>query len=206
MTAELLPHPHPWRAGLLHALDDIQALLTGAALAAFGMLLFQAAHLVPGGAVGLALLLHYTTGLHLPWAFMLATAPFYLLAALRMGRAFTLKTVLAVVLATLFSALLPHGLALGAVSGWIAAPFGGLLCGVGILILFRHRASLGGLNVLVLHLQQHFGWSPGLVQAALDALIVVGGSLLVGHLAQLAWSLLAVATLNLVLAVNHRRA
>ena len=90
------------------------------------------------------------------------------------------------------------------VDGILAAVLGGLLCGVGMLILFRHGASLGGLNVLVLRLHDRFGWSTGKVQLALDALIVLAGGLLVADLPRVLASVLAVVVLNLVLAVNHR--
>ena len=42
-----------------------------------------------------------------------------------------------------------------------------------MLILFRHRASLGGFNVLVLYLQERYGWRAGLIQMGLDCSIVV---------------------------------
>lgn len=83
--------------------DDLQALLTGTLLAAFGVLLFRQAGLVPGGTMGLALLLHYRTNIELSWALLAANAPFYLLACLRMGREFTLKTLGAVGLLALFT-------------------------------------------------------------------------------------------------------
>lgn len=41
------------------------------------------------------------------------------------------------------------------------AVIGGLLMGTGMLILFRHKASLGGFNVLVLYLQEKYGWRAG---------------------------------------------
>jgi uncharacterized membrane-anchored protein YitT (DUF2179 family) len=58
--------------------------------------------------------------------------------------------------------------------------------------------------VLVLYLQERLGWSPGKVQMALDGAIVLGGGLLVADAERIAASALAVVTLNLVLAVNHR--
>jgi len=42
-----------------------------------------------------------------------------------------------------------------------AAVFGGFAMGVGLLILFRHRASLGGVNILALFLQERFGLRAG---------------------------------------------
>ena len=85
----------------------------------------------------------------------------------------------------------------------LAAILGGLLCGTGMLILFRHRASLGGLNVLVLYLQERFGWRAGKVQMVLDSLIVLGG-LVVADVPRVALSVLGAVVLNLTLAVNHR--
>lgn len=189
------------RHGLL---EDLQALLTGSLLAALGVVLFREAGLVPGGTVGLALLLHYATSLDASWMLLAANAPFYALACWRMGREFTLKTLLAVGLMALFVAWLPRGLAIQSLSPALAAVLGGVVCGVAILVLFRHRASLGGFNMLVLYLQEKLGWSPGKVQMALDAVLVVGGGLLVADAARIAHSVLAVVTLNLVLAVNHR--
>ena len=184
--------------------DDLQALLTGALLAGFGVLLFREAGLVPGGTVGLALLLHYVVKVDLSWTLLAANAPFYLLACLRMGREFTIKTLCAVGLLALFAWLLPMGLAIRSLAPPLAAVLGGLMCGMGMLVLFRHNASLGGFNVLVLYLQQRFGFSPGKTQMALDALIVSGGGLLVADLPRIGSSVLAVVTLNLVLAINHR--
>ena len=112
---------------------------------------------------------------------------------------------LAVTLLAAVSSWLPRAIAVQQVDGVLAAVLGGLLCGVGMLILFRHGASLGGLNVLVLRLHDRFGWSTGKVQLALDALIVLGGGWFAGDLHRLALSVLAVATLNLVLVWNHRQ-
>jgi uncharacterized membrane-anchored protein YitT (DUF2179 family) len=184
-------------------LEDLQALLTGSLLAAFGVLLLQQSGLVPGGTVGLALLLHYASGLELGLALVLVNTPFYFLAARRMGREFTLKTLAAVALLSGFVWLLPRGLAIGLLTPLLGAVLGGLLAGVGMLVLFRHQASLGGFNVLVLYLQHRFGWRAGQVQLVLDAAIVLGGALVTGP-AGLAASVLAVLVLNGVLAVNHR--
>jgi uncharacterized membrane-anchored protein YitT (DUF2179 family) len=184
--------------------EDLQAILTGCALAALGISLFNQAGLLAGGTVGLALLLNYASGLDLWGALLLANAPFYVLAVLRMGREFTIKTLGSVLLTSLFVKLLPQGLAVSHISPLLAAALGGLLAGIGMLVLFRHRASLGGLNVLALYFQERFGWSPGKVQLGLDAVILAGGAFLVMDASRLVPSLVAVAVLNGVLAINHR--
>ncbi len=80
---------------------------------------------------------------------------------------------------------------------------GGLLIGVGLLILFRHRFSLGGINLLALYAQERLGLRAGYVQLGVDALIVLA-ALLILPIEKVGLSLLAAVVLNLVLAVNHR--
>ena len=186
------------------AYEDVQALLTGSLVAALGIVLLSQAGLLTGGTVGLSLLLNYATGMNLSLAMFVTNAPFYVLACLHMGREFTLKTLTAVAMTALFVQLLPLGISFMHLSPILAAVLGGLLAGLGMLILFRHHASLGGLNVLVLHLQHKLGWSAGKVQLMLDALILVGGGLLATDARRAFASILAVVVLNLVLAVNHR--
>ncbi|MBE7369620.1 YitT family protein [Ramlibacter pallidus] len=194
--------PRPSLASLLQ--DDLQGLFTGTLFAAFGVFLMQNAGLVPGGTVGIALLAHHAGGVDLGLALFLVNLPFHGLAWLRMGRAFALRTALAVTLLSLLAAWLPRLVTLQRVDGAFAAVLGGLLCGAGMLILFRHGASLGGLNVLVLRLQDRFGWPAGKVQMAVDAAIVLAGGWWAGDAGRLALSVLAVVAVNLALVYNHR--
>jgi uncharacterized membrane-anchored protein YitT (DUF2179 family) len=192
--------PADWR----RLQDDVQGLVTGTLFVALGIFLMKCAGLVPGGIVGLALLVHYGTGIDLGAILFLVNLPFYLLAWTRMGRAFTFRTAIAVSLLSLLSWWLPQAVTLKEIDGALAAVMGGLLCGAGILIIFRHGASLGGLNILVLRLQDRFGWPAGKTQMAIDALIVLGGAWYVGDARKLALSILAVVALNLALVYNHR--
>lgn len=199
MTRADVPFPaarHTWW-------DDAQALLTGTLVVALGLVLFRHAGLVTGGTVGLAFLAHYASG----WPFgplvFAINLPFYALAWVRMGRAFTLKTVLAVALLAAFTEAMPHWIGLRHLDPVFAAAGGGLLVGVGFIILFRHRASLGGFNTLVLWLQERFGWRAGVVQLIIDGSILLASwPLLDGP--RLALSVLAAALMNLTLAINHR--
>lgn len=185
--------------------DDTQALLTGTLFAAFGVFLMQYAGLVPGGTVGIALLLHYGLGANLGLALFLVNLPFYVLAWLRLGRAFTVRTALAVTLLSLLSWWLPRQVQLQDMNPLLAAVLGGLLCVSGMLFLFRHGASLGGLNVLVLRLHERFGWSTGKVQLAFDAAIVLAGAAVTADAKRLGLSIVAVVAINLVLVYNHRK-
>ena len=183
--------------------DDAQALLVGALFAALGLALFRQAGLMTGGTVGLAFLAHYASGLPFGPLFFCLNLPFYWLAWRRMGPCFTLKTLAAVSLLSLLSEALPHWLGFQRLDAVFAAVAGGLLVGTAFIILFRHRASLGGLNTLVLWLQERFGWRAGVVQLALDAAILLAAWPW-SDARRLALSVLAAAAMNFALAVNHR--
>jgi uncharacterized membrane-anchored protein YitT (DUF2179 family) len=190
------PPPHS-------TVDDAQGLFTGTLVVSLALLLLRQAGLVTGGTAGIALVAHYASGLPFGLAFFAVNLPFYVLAWKRMGRAFTLKTLVSVALLSGLSELLPRLLAVQTIDPLFAALGGGLLAGVGLLILFRHRASLGGLNVLVLWLQERRGWRAGRVQGAVDVAILLASSPWLS-MQQLLWSVLGAVTLNFVLAVNHR--
>jgi uncharacterized membrane-anchored protein YitT (DUF2179 family) len=184
-------------------LDDAQALLTGALLAALGVMLLKRAGLVTGGTAGMAFVLHYASGWRFGALLFLVNLPFYGLAWRRLGARFTLKTFIAVSLLAVFSELMPNWIHVGALSPVFAALAGALLVGVGFVVLFRHQASLGGLNVLVNWLQETRGWRAGHLQLGLDLLILLVASAYATP-AQLALSVLAAVVMNLALAINHR--
>lgn len=184
-------------------LDDFQALLTGALIVAIGLFFVKSAGLLTGGTTGLAFLIHYSTGLNFGLTLFIANVPFYLLALQRMGWEFTLKTVLSVLMVSALTEGLPYVVKLDSVNTVFAAIVGGLLMGVGMLILFRHRASLGGFNILVLYLQERFGWSAGKIQMGLDCAILVAALWVVPPMLLLV-SVLGAVILNFAITMNHR--
>lgn len=57
--------------------------------------------------------------------------------------------------------------------------------------------------MLVLYLQERFGWRAGQVQMAFDCAIVLAAFAVVDW-QQIAWSVLGAVVLNMTLAINHR--
>jgi len=184
-------------------LDDLQAILTGSLIVAIGLVFIKQAGLLTGGTAGLAFLIHYSTGLNFGLVLFVANSPFYLLSIKRMGWNFTLKTVVTVLMVALLTEGIPFVINITEINPFFAAVGGGLLMGVGMLILFRHRASMGGFNILVLYLQDRFGWRAGKVQMLLDCTILTAAlSILTPWL--LIASILGAILLNFALAVNHK--
>ena len=183
--------------------EDALALLLGTALVALGISFYSHAGLLTGGTVGLAFLLKYLLGWPFGLVFFLINLPFYALAIWRMGWPFTLRTFCAVALVSLFAELTPRWVGFAQLNPVYAALFGGFVMGLGLLMLFRHRASLGGVNILALYLQERFGLRAGKVQMGIDTVIVLAAVFIVPA-DKVVLSILGALALNMVLAINHR--
>lgn len=195
-TATLSAYPHS-RA------EDAMALLVGTLLIAFGLMLAREGGVMTGGTAGIALYLHYAFGYAFGATFFVINLPFYYLAWRRMGWVFTLKTFTAIGLVSLFSDHVQQFISVQQIQPLFAAVIGNIILGVGFLVLFRHRASLGGLNILALFLQARFGWRAGWLQMGADVLILLL-SLTIVSLPILAISVLGAVLINLIIALNHR--
>ena len=183
--------------------EDLLAIATGSLFVALGVMMFGHTGLLTGGTAGVAFLVHYATGWSFGLVFFAINLPFYGLAVKHLGRAFTIKTFAAVALMATMTNLLPTLIQFNYLNPLFTSVMGGLLMGTGMLILFRHRASLGGFNVLVLYLQERFGWRAGLLQMGLDCCIVLA-AFAVTDWQHIALSVLGAVVLNQTLATNHR--
>ncbi|AYH49400.1 MULTISPECIES: YitT family protein [Dickeya] len=184
-------------------LEDVLALLIGTLMVSFGVIMLRQAGALTGGTAGMAFLLHYATHISFGAAFFLLNLPFYYLAIRRMGWQFTIKTFCAVAMVSLFSDLHPLFIHFDHLQPIYATLFGNLIMGLGFIVLFRHRASLGGVNILALYLQDKSGIRAGKFQMAVDVTIVLT-SLFVVSIPMLIASVLGAAALNLIIAMNHR--
>jgi uncharacterized membrane-anchored protein YitT (DUF2179 family) len=183
--------------------EDVAGITVGTFLASFGLFLLHSTSAVTGGTAGLSLLLSYLTPVSFAVLFPLVNLPFFVLAVATKGWSFTLRSVVAVLAVSAFSSL--HAAALPGLSvvPVYAVLFGNLAAGMGILVLFRHRASLGGFGILALLLQERFGWRAGYVQMALDVVVVLAALTVVAPSVAVL-SALGAVVLNLVLSMNHR--
>lgn len=183
--------------------EDAQALLVAPLFVAFAILLFRQAGLLTGGTVGIAFLLHYVGDWPIGPLLFAINLPFYYLGVRALGWTFTLKTFIAVSLLAVYTEVLPGLITLGEVNRAFAAVMAGFMAGVGLLMLIRHKASLGGIGILAIHLQNSRGWRAGKLQMAAD-LSILAAAFFVRDPASIALSILGAVALNLVIAVNHK--
>jgi uncharacterized membrane-anchored protein YitT (DUF2179 family) len=183
--------------------EDLQALFTASLFISLGYGLLSRAHLLSGGTAGLALLLTRLTPFTFGQLFVALNLPFFWLAVRQMGWAFTLKTFAAIGAVSVGADRLHLVIAFDRIDPLYAAVMGGSSIGIGLLILFRHQACLGGLNVLAIWLQDRRVVRAGFFQLGVDALVLVA-SIFVVPPSTIVLSVVGSLALNMVLAVNHR--
>ncbi|PZP32519.1 MAG: hypothetical protein DI603_10850 [Roseateles depolymerans] len=184
-------------------LDDAHALVAGSLFIALGMAMFSFAGLLTGGVAGLAFVASYATGLNLGLCFFVFSLPFFWLSWTRLGAEFTFKSFAAVTMVSLFTALAPRLVRFELLNPWLAALLGGLLVGFGLLALLRHRASVGGVNILAQWLQQTRKISAGRVQMSVDVLVVLTALTIVPP-EKVLQSVLGAVAVGAILALNHK--
>ena len=183
--------------------EDAMAMLLGTLFIALGMLIYTKTVLLTGGIAGAALLLSYVSEVGFGTLFFLINLPFYLLAWKRMGWPFTLRTFLAVGLVSVFARLTESWVGFTHLDPVYATVIGGGLFGAGLLMLFRHRTGLGGINILAIYLQERFGIRAGYFQLAVD-LVILATAYFTLPADRLLLSVLGATIVNMVLAINHK--
>ncbi|MDN3716924.1 YitT family protein [Vibrio breoganii] len=184
-------------------LEDCAAIFTGTLLVAVGIYFLKSSSMIVGGTAGLGLLFTQFIDLSFGTMYFLVNIPFYFLAWFRLGKRFTINSVICVSLVSVMADNLHHVMRFELLTPAFAAIAGGTFIGLGLLVLFRHRASLGGSNVLCLVIQDKMGISVGKTQLLFDTSILIC-SLYFIPLTLIAWSILAAVFINLILWMNHK--
>ena len=183
--------------------EDVVATLVGTYLASLGVFLLEAGGAVTGGTAGLSLLLSYASGWSFAALFLAVNVPFLALGVWQRGLAFGVRTLVAIALVGAWTEVHPRIVDLAGLPSLYAALTGNLLVGISMLILFRHNASMGGLNTLALLAQDVLGWRAGYVQLVMDTAVILAALTVTSPAVVLA-SAAGAALLNLVLIMNHR--
>ena len=185
-------------------IEDAQGIAYGATMAAFGIIILTHLGLVTGQTAGLAVLVSYATGWGFGPVFSAINLPFYALGYLRMGAAFVAKTFGAVALLSALSLWMPGQISFANLNPWLGAVLFGCVSGSALLALFRHGASLGGVGIVALMLQDRLGWRAGWVQLGFDAVLFAAAFLVIAP-RLVVISFLGALVVNLIVAINHRR-
>lgn len=185
-------------------IEDVQGLGLGIFLCSLAIHILTYLGLITGQTAGIAAIISYLSGWSFGFVFFAINIPFYLLAYRRLGLMFTLKSLISVSLLSVGTTLLPLGFEIGFLHPALGAVIFGCLTGMGLLAMFRHGGSLGGLGIVALMVQDSTGFRAGYVQLIADGAIFAVAFFLFPPTVVL-WSLLGAVVLNMIIAINHRR-
>ncbi len=184
--------------------EDLQGLGIGVFACSIGLHILTQVGLITGQTAGIAVIISYLTDWSFGAVFFAINLPFYWLAWVRLGPEFTLKSIISVTLLSALTEFLPEHFEIMRLDPWLGAVAFGVLTGLGLLGVFRHNGSLGGLGIVALLVQDRLGFRAGYVQLGADAVIFTTALMLFDTTTVL-WSLLGAVILNTVIAFNHRR-
>ncbi|NHF72216.1 YitT family protein [Paracoccus xiamenensis] len=185
-------------------LDDGQGIAYGSFMAALSIVILTHLGFVTGQTAGLALLISYATGWDWAPVFFVVNIPFYWIGWKRFGPTFVAKSLFAVTLTSALAAILPHYISFADLNPLLGAVMIGTFTGSALIALFRHGASLGGIGIVGLYIQDATGFRAGWVQLIFDACIFAVALFLRDPVA-VAWSFLGALVANLTIAINHRK-
>lgn len=184
-------------------IEDLFALLSASGLISLGVFFLEQAGLLSGGTAGLSMVLARIFDFSFGQVFFAINMPFYYLGWKHMGSRFTINTAVSVAVISFCTDHLDTVVQIESIGTAYAATIAGVLTGVGMLILFRHNASLGGVGILAIHLQKKFSISSGATLLVADLCILVTAFFIV-DLELLALSAISVLLISLVLVLNHK--
>jgi uncharacterized membrane-anchored protein YitT (DUF2179 family) len=139
-------------------------------------LLLQPAKLYTAGVTGAAQLIvnllnefaHTSTPVYFWYA--LLNLPLVILAWFKLGKKFTILSLISIVSASLFISIIPlHPITNDPL---LSSVFGGILSGAGIGLCFRYGFSTGGTDIIALIVQRSTGRTVGQVSFAVNAVII----------------------------------
>ncbi len=153
---------------------DIAEYVAGSAVYALSVNCFSAPNeIVPGGATGLATMLHALTGLPIGMLILLINLPLLLTAFFRIGKRFALRTLCVTVLVSFVIDISEPFLPVFRGEKILAAIFGGLLSGIGLALVLLRGATTGGSELAARLLQKRFSHlSIGRLILIVDAAVI----------------------------------
>ncbi|MEQ8740192.1 MAG: YitT family protein [Hoeflea sp.] len=180
---------------------DVQGIAFGILMTSLGVVFLKAAGLVTGQTAGLALLLSYLMPFGFGPVFFAVSIPFAILSWLKRGPDFTIRTLCSVAGIAVAVLVIASQLVFSSIPPLLAAILAGACSGVGLIALFRHNSSAGGLGILALIVEQKTGFKTGWFQLCFDVVVFLIASLVLDPV-QLLYSLVGAIVLNLIIAWN----
>ncbi len=139
------------------------------------------AHLLSGGATGVSVAINYLTGINVGLLTFLINIPIFILGFIYLDKEFCILSLINMVIFSLLLGLttnIGHYIKVDDII--LRSLFGGALSGIGLGIVFKTRASMGGTDIICAILKIKRNISIKDSSLAINCLIVIVGSFLFG--------------------------
>ncbi|MDR1756789.1 MAG: YitT family protein [Culturomica sp.] len=150
----------------------------GVAIYTFAISAFLVPHkIVGGGATGVATIVYYLTGEHIPIAvgFLVINVVLLGIGLKILGPKFGIKTIFGIAMCTLLLGFWQPFFPVSLVSDmFMSTIIAGILCGVGIAIAITAGGSTGGTDIVALLVNKYRNVSPGKMIMYCDGFIIAG--------------------------------
>ena len=180
MTAQNTTSAGKPKHGPLFYAKKILMLIVGALVTAAGLELFLIPNnVIDGGVVGLSIMSQSITGMSLGTFLVIYNIPFIYMGYRHIGRNFALSTVFAIVMLSVWTAVL-HAVSPVTNDPFLAAIFGGVVTGLGVGIVMRTGGSFDGTEIVAIILDVRTQFSVGEVVMFINLFILSSAGLLYG--------------------------
>ncbi|WP_084644996.1 YitT family protein [Oceanobacter kriegii] len=182
---------------------DLQGIAFGIIMISLGVVFLQSSQLITGQLAGLAVLLGMFSQVDFGLWYAIINVPFMWLCWRMKGTDFTLRTLFAVAGISALTPWLKTALVFESISPMLAATLAGCCVGIGVIALFRHHCSPGGMGVVALLVDTRFGIRAGWVHLAFDV-VLFAIALWCMPFELVLYSFWAALVMNLLIAWNFR--
>ncbi|SEA14440.1 Uncharacterized membrane-anchored protein YitT, contains DUF161 and DUF2179 domains [Desulfuromusa kysingii] len=168
---------------------------SGTVILAFGIILFLVPNqIATGGTPGMAILLNHLLHLPIGGLMLLINLPLLVISHKMLGRAFVLRSIVAILLTSLLVDLLAEILHLQAISQNIllAALYGGIAVGCGVGLVLRGHASVGGTTIIARLVAARSHYKTGQVILIFDVFIIVTSGFVFVDIERALWSMISI--------------
>ena len=169
--------------------------------------------LLSGGLSGIGLMLQYIFNIPMGITILILNIPLLILSIFKINKKFTAFTLLGTISLSLFLILTsPLNNVLAPVEEayrLLYCIYGGVLCGIGIGIVFSNEGSTGGMDIIAMYAKKKYGIEIGIMSFIINFLIVAVGSVLfdfkVGLYTLIAMYIISTVMEKVVNGLNRRK-
>lgn len=162
------------------------------ALAVVGF--FLPNQIITGGTAGLALLLHYITPLTIGSLIVLINLPLLILGSKYLGKMFAIRTVITIVLISLFIDFFAQIIKLEPfiIDTILSSIFGGIFIGLGLALVIKGNSSAGGSTIIAKIISSKTEIKPAQVILVIDTIIILSALFILEDRAKILWSVISI--------------